>query len=102
MELSSSKTMDKYEEIGKEFLKEYYYFIDMKQDMNVSKYIKDENVLQYVDLKHDIIKNRNVRFDIDVSSFSLEVSVYDYQVLDNNVVITYNTSLITVKNQMKS
>lgn len=62
MELSSSKTMDKYEEIGKEFLKEYYYSFDMKQDMNVSKYIKDENVLQYVDLKHDIIKNRNVRF----------------------------------------
>ncbi|WP_150271170.1 amidase domain-containing protein [Paenibacillus tepidiphilus] len=98
MEPSSSKNVDEYAELGKEFLYDYYHSVDMKQDMNISKYVKDDNVLQYVDLKHEILTNRKVRSNIDVTSFSLDVSIHDYQVLDNNVDITYN---VLVKHQYK-
>lgn len=95
-EVSSSALLDKCMEIGKNFIHDYYYTIDMKKDMDINQYVNKKEVFQYIDLKHEIMKNRKVRSNINVSDFSVDTSCYDYDVTDNKVEITYN---VKVKHQ---
>jgi hypothetical protein len=95
-EMTSSTLFDKCMEIGKNFIYDYYYSIDMKKDMDITKYINDTDLLQYLDLKHNIMKNRKVRSNCNVSNFSVDASCNDYEVTDNKLVILYN---VKVKHQ---
>ncbi len=95
-EMTSSALFNKCMETGKNFVFDYYYAIDMKKDININKYVKDTDLIQYLDLKHNIMKNRKVRSNCNVSNFSVDASCYDYELSDNKVVITYN---VRVKHQ---
>lgn len=95
-EISSSKLMDKCMKIGSDFLHDYYYTVDKKQNMNVSKYVNDSELFQYIDLKHNIMKNRMIRSKCDTSNFSIDISRYDYVVSNNKVEITFN---VLIKHQ---
>lgn len=97
-EVSSSELYSKCLEIGSNFLYDYYYSIDMKKDIDMSKYFDNKELIQYLDLKHDIMKNRVVRTNCEISNFSVETSCYDSKVLDNKVEITYN---VLVKHQYR-
>lgn len=95
-EISSSKMFNECMEIGYKFLYDYYYAIDMKQDMDMTKYVNGTELVQYLDLKQDIMKNRMARSKCEVSNFSVDTSCYDYLESDNKVEITYN---VLVKHQ---
>lgn len=95
-EISPSALIDKCTDIGRNFIYDYYYTIDMKKDMDITQYVNDTELLQYLDLKHDIMKNRKVRSNCDVSNFSVDTSCYNYVVSDDKVEITYN---VKVKHQ---
>lgn len=97
-DISASTLFDKCIKKGNDFLYDYYHKINMKEDIDASKHINDIKLLQYIELKHTIMKNRLVRQNIEVSHSSIDVSYYNHNISDNKIEIIYN---VLIKRQYK-
>lgn len=62
----------------------------MKQNLNTSEYKIDDNLEQYISLKHELMKNRLIRNDVDVIYSNIDISCYDYKLIDNELEVIFN------------
>lgn len=92
-EVSTEDMLDRCMNIGQEFLNDYYYTIEMKQDLDMSKYsIKDE-VGQYIKLKNKIMKEVSEKKYGEIAYTFTTVSCYNYRFLDDGIEIIFNVSV---------
>ena len=67
----------------------------MKQNLNTSEYKIDDNLEQYISLKHELMKNRLIRNDVDVIYSNIDISCYDYKLIDNELEVIFNMMDVT-------